>query len=84
MWDLSSLTRDQTHIPCIVRRILCHWTTREVPEGNSKEERNHFLLDVNSGNKCSLSTHFTPELVSGNRHPRRKAQFVSSRKPPVG
>ena len=31
MWDLSSLTRDRTHVPCIGRRILYHWTTREVP-----------------------------------------------------
>ena len=30
MWDLSSLTRDQTHVPCISRLILNHWTTREV------------------------------------------------------
>ena len=30
MWDLSSLTRDQTHIPCIRRKILNHWTIREV------------------------------------------------------
>ena len=28
-WDLSSLTRDRTHVPCIGRRILNHWTTRE-------------------------------------------------------
>ena len=31
MWDLSSLTRDWTHIPCITRWILYHWATREVP-----------------------------------------------------
>ena len=31
MWDLSSLTRDQIHVPCIARWILHHWTTREVP-----------------------------------------------------
>ena len=31
MWDLSSLTRDRTHVPCIGRWILNHWTTREVP-----------------------------------------------------
>ena len=31
MWDLSSLTRDRTHTPCIGRRSLNHWTTREVP-----------------------------------------------------
>ena len=29
--DLSSLTRDRTHVPCIGRRILYYWTTREVP-----------------------------------------------------
>ena len=31
MWDLSSLTRDQTHTPCIGSRSLNHWTAREVP-----------------------------------------------------
>ena len=31
VWDLSSLTRDRTCVPCIGRRILNHWTTREVP-----------------------------------------------------
>ena len=31
MWDLSSPPMDQTHVPCIGRRILNHWTTREVP-----------------------------------------------------
>ena len=31
MSDLSCLTRDRTRVPCIVRWILYHWTTREVP-----------------------------------------------------
>ena len=31
MWDLSSLTRDRTYVPCVVRQILYHWTTRKVP-----------------------------------------------------
>ena len=31
MWDLSSLTRDGTRIPCIGRWSLNHWTAREVP-----------------------------------------------------
>ena len=31
--DLSSLTRDQTHTPCIGRQRLNHWTAREVPSG---------------------------------------------------
>ena len=31
MWDLSSPSRDRTLIPCIGRKILNHWTTREFP-----------------------------------------------------
>ena len=31
LWDLGSQTGDQTHIPCIGRWSLNHWTTREVP-----------------------------------------------------
>ena len=27
MWDFHSWTRDGTHIPCIARQILNHWTT---------------------------------------------------------
>ena len=30
MWDLSSPTRDRTHIPCVGRRTPNHWTTKEV------------------------------------------------------
>ena len=30
-WDLSSLTKGWTHVPCIARQILHHWTTRGVP-----------------------------------------------------
>ena len=31
IWDLSSLTRDWTHAPCIGTWSFNHWTTREVP-----------------------------------------------------
>ena len=31
LWDLTSSTRDQTHIPCIERQSHHHWTTREIP-----------------------------------------------------
>ena len=31
MWDLSSPTKDRTRVSCVVRWILNHWTTREVP-----------------------------------------------------
>ena len=30
LWNLSSPTRDQTHIPCVARWVLNHWTSREV------------------------------------------------------
>ena len=33
----SSLTMDQTHVPCITRWILNHWTTKEVPGSTFKE-----------------------------------------------
>ena len=32
MWDLSFPARDRTHVPCIGRQILYHWTTRDVPQ----------------------------------------------------
>ena len=31
MWNLPSLTKDQTLVPCIGRQVCNHWTTREVP-----------------------------------------------------
>ena len=31
VWDLSSPTRDQTHVLGIGRQSLNHWTTIEVP-----------------------------------------------------
>ena len=31
MWNLGSLTRDQTRIFCIARQILNRWSTREIP-----------------------------------------------------
>ena len=30
MWDLSSLARDRTCVPCTARQILSHWTTKQV------------------------------------------------------
>ena len=31
MWDLSSLTRDSTHDPCVEKQILNHWASRHIP-----------------------------------------------------
>ena len=41
MWDLSSLTRDQTLVPCIGKQILNHWATREVPGKTLLNTQNH-------------------------------------------
>ena len=46
MWDLSSLTRDGTCVPCIGRQILYHWTTREVPVfASAKQQVSQWLSD---------------------------------------
>ena len=31
VWELRSLTRDRTHVPCIGRWLLQHWATKKVP-----------------------------------------------------
>ena len=43
MWNLSSWSRDRTHVPCIGRWIPNHWTTREVPK-NGDFTRNHWFV----------------------------------------
>ena len=43
-WDLNSLTRDQSHVPCIARRILSHWTTREILNKSFLKSQNLFLF----------------------------------------
>ena len=44
IWDISSLTRDRTCVPCIRRRILNHWTTREAPREDSSIWPSSLLL----------------------------------------
>lgn len=31
MWDVSSLTKDWTSVPCIAKQILNHYTAGEIP-----------------------------------------------------
>ena len=45
MCDLISLTGNRTPVPCIARRILNHWTTREVPQSKNVYT---FLLSLKS------------------------------------
>ena len=59
MWDLNSLTRGQTHTPCIGRWSPNHWTTREVPKSGCwlteiKEWMYVYTCLDGSGN-CSIS-----------------------------
>ena len=48
--DLSSLTRDQTRVPCIVKQILNHWTTKEVPQMNFDSVNSFSYVTVKSSN----------------------------------
>jgi len=64
MWDLSSETKDQTHIPCIARQIL-NWTTRHVPD--SKFLTFFFFSHVEQSSGMSRTSagsqmHFTQQM----------------------
>ena len=47
MWKLNSPTSDWTHITCIIKWILNHWTTREVPGF-------HFSIACWSWERCHI------------------------------
>ena len=65
MWNLSSLTRDQTQDPCIGRWILNHWTTREIPIAyfvilNTSMEMHLYVVDITVfKNKCPVLDYFS-------------------------
>ena len=65
MWHLSSLTRDQTCVPCIGKWILNHWTTREVP---------HSLLQWNIFSICLKERHTL--LIDSSNYERQEEPFV--------
>ena len=62
MLGLSFPSRDQTHIPCIGRQILNHWTTKKVPgwlfEGLIPQQLPHltFLSAVHKGSSVPTSS----------------------------
>ena len=73
-WAYSQ-TRDQTHVPCIGRQILNHWTTREVPDGESEaqgcdtsSQRSHSKLGG------TLSPSLSDQNVARASHHRAFAQ----------
>ena len=45
MWDLTSLTRNGAHVPCVERQTLNHWATREVPIFLYLTVREHFIFN---------------------------------------
>ena len=74
MWDLSSLIRDRTCVPCIRRRILNHWTTREVSATASTSQSLlilcfwgiwHLPLSELSSPQWSLRARESPSLKMG-------------------
>ena len=82
MWDLSSPTRDRTCVPCIGRRILNHWTAREVPAFGFLNllpcEGSRGALDRE---RCPLRT-LTPRSALFNRSmywPVRRSATVESK-----
>ena len=53
IWDLSSLTRDQTHTPCIGSQSLHYWTAKEVHHAIFKSTLWRYYLGAG---KCTHST----------------------------
>ena len=67
MWDFNSLTRGQTHTPCIGRQSLNHWTTREVPlrlvlKGSSPPEYLIILVRLGSTKVLTLVSYKNGEV----------------------
>ena len=60
-WDLSSLTRDQTHAPCIGSADF-HRTAREVPQ-------RYLKVQVINGK------HFSPLILLSHPHPNQQKHF---------
>ena len=63
MWNLSSLTRDQTCTPCIGRQSLNHWTATEVPQSpfRASAKQNSLwygLIPLPTGIAIFLPSHF--------------------------
>ena len=67
----SSWTRDQTHVPCIGRWILNHWTTREIPFSWFLTHPFRFLENLFSMSNIQhwrRQWHPTPVLLPGKSH----------------
>ena len=68
LWHVeSSLTRDQTHIPCIGRQILNYWTTREVLNNFLKIRQLALILKIlnrsSNNTKIQVNAPFSPHIL---------------------
>ena len=64
----SSQTRDQTHVPCIGRRILNHWTTREVPDLGFRWRDTELLLVLPSHDPQQATSHHTTSSIQNGKN----------------
>ena len=53
-WDVSSLTRDQTHVPCLGAWHLNHWTARKVPPSCNIRNNGKTLFNVKTFQKIEF------------------------------
>ena len=65
----SSQTRDWTHVPCITRSTLNHWTNREALEVSLYDKKKDLALAVERGGKTKTQEGKTrlPEEADGVR-----------------
>ena len=75
MWDLSSPNRDWTCSPCIGKRSLNHWTSREVPRRGNIDTSSMKALRVSWRNPTSTpvgqqSQYLSICMVKGIKKPR--------------
>ena len=61
MWNANFPTRNRTHIPCIARQPLSHWTTSEVP--------GRFFFETMNCNTAFSNIHPTLQISKISLHP---------------
>ena len=57
MRDLSSLTRDQTYVSCFARRILNHWTAKEVLKEHALKVKDLITGTETVSQRCPKISH---------------------------
>ena len=82
-WQLdlinNSSIRDRTHVPCVGRWILNHWTAREVPENLFIFLMNWHIVSVSKIRiyKVTMSS-FYPLLLPGSSETNSKLNSILS------